>query len=95
MITQANPLAQLSGSEKLLNRINDLINFVNLNLIIFLEQLMKKLFIVFISLVLTSCSKGHIQAALCNGTGDKSMTECSRIIEHEKIMRENNHDKTL
>ena len=45
---------------------------------------MKKLFIVFISLVLTNCSKGHIQAALCNGTGDKSMTECSRIIEHEK-----------
>ena len=45
---------------------------------------MKKLFIVFISLVLTSCSKGYIQAALCNGTGDKCMTECSRIIEHEK-----------
>ena len=42
---------------------------------------MKKLFIVFISLVLTNCSKGHIQAALCNGKGDKSMTECSRIIE--------------
>lgn len=45
---------------------------------------MKKFFIFFISLVLTSCSKGHIQAALCNATGDKSIIECSKIIGHEK-----------
>lgn len=52
---------------------------------------MKKLFIVFISLVLTNCSKGHIQAALCNGTGDKNIIECSKIIEHEnKIKRDSN-----
>ena len=61
-----------------------LICFLNLNIIIFLEQLLKKLFIVFISIILTSCSKGQIQAALCNATGDKSMIECSKIIEHEK-----------
>jgi len=45
---------------------------------------LKKLFIVFISIILTSCSKGQIQAALCNATGDKSMIECSKIIELEK-----------
>ena len=44
---------------------------------------MKKFLIVFIPLVLMSCSKGHIQAALCNATGDKSIIECSKIIEHE------------
>ena len=39
----------------------------------------------------TSCSKGHIQAALCNATGDKSIIECSKIIEHEnKIKRDSN-----
>ena len=52
---------------------------------------MKKFLIFFISLVLTSCSKGHIQAALCNATGDKSIIECSKIIEHEnKIKRDSN-----
>ena len=35
--------------------------------------------------------KGHIQAALCNATGDKSIIECSKIIEHEnKIKRDSN-----
>ncbi len=52
---------------------------------------MKKFLIVFIPLVLMSCSKGHIQAALCNATGDKSIIECSKIIEYEnKIKRDSN-----
>ena len=52
---------------------------------------MKKFLIVFIPLVLMSCSKGHIQAVLCNATGDKSIIECSKIIEHEnKIKRDSN-----
>ena len=52
---------------------------------------MKKFLIVFIPLVLTSCSKVHIQAALCNATGDKSIIECSKIIEYEnKIKRDSN-----
>ncbi len=45
---------------------------------------MKIFFIIFISFVLISCSKGEIQTALCNATEDKSMTECLEIIEHEK-----------
>lgn len=45
---------------------------------------MAKLFLVFISLTSTSCSKGQIQAALCNATGDKDIIMCSKIIEHQK-----------
>ena len=50
---------------------------------------MKIFFIIFISFVLISCSRGEIQTALCNATEDKSMTECLEIIEHEK--RTNNN----
>ena len=53
------------------------------------ELRMKIFFIIFISLVLISCSRGEIQTALCNATEDKSMTECLEIIEHEK--RTNNN----
>ena len=53
------------------------------------ELQMKIFFIIFISLVLISCSRGEIQTALCNATQDKSMIECIEIIEHEK--RTNNN----
>ena len=50
---------------------------------------MKIFFIIFISLVLISCSRGEIQTALCNATEDKSMIECLEIIEHEKRTKNN------
>ena len=50
---------------------------------------MKIFFIIFISFVLISCSKGEIQTALCNATEDKSMIECLEIIEHEKRTKNN------
>ena len=44
---------------------------------------------------LISYSKMQIQEALCNTKQYKSMIDCSKTIEQEKINRKSKHDKIL